>query len=684
MKNLNIANVEGKARKSVKSPPTVVLAKPSQKKMTTIKERETIKAYVRDVRKKRHIVVRINGKRTRRFKFRKRRGLIKIKARLDQGENIIEIIATNKLGEDSQSLSITREREAGEPSVEIIRPSGTISTSQKTVLVMAQLENVEHRDDIVVLIDGLEREFTYHASSGILRAEIDLEIGTSHLVINAYNRNGKKASAKKWISRNKPNYNPTISINAPIQQPFYTEEEAYLIKAIVRNIEDMNQIDFIFNGEQSFDFTYNSSTKEFMAYVNLREGSNIFRIQTTNTHGTEQASGTIIYQYENITPIAVERPIIEMITPTAKVYTSENQLYINAKIYNVFDVSDIVFTANGMNCVDFGFDVNTGILTSTQSLKDGYNSFIITVKNQTGEATHTVEATLENTSVNYAPIVSLIYPNMQLTTTQASVSVKASLKHVANRSQITVRYNGQMVSNFLLSGGTHKYLEFEAKNLRNGKNYIDISVSNAYGQDKLTAVVTYNKPITRPVVSILSPITNGQSIDVQQKLVTLKAKVLYANTQQIKVLLNGKEQVFQMLGNTLMSKFDLKNGKNTIAVVANNGKTTQATIVLDYKVIKKPNVILSNLKGNVVTKKKSFTVQGQIKNVTSRNSIQVLVNDQVFTQYNFNPYTGSLTFTAPLKRGKNSIQVSATNNDGQASNRSTVIYDDGTEAFDGK
>ena len=698
---------ENETARLLKDPPMVILAKPSQKRMTTLKKRETIKAYVRNIRRKRRVIVRINGKRTRRFKFKKHSGLIKIKAKLDQGENLIEIVAKNRKGEASEVLMVTRELLAGDPSIEIIKPSyviGTrrntigiitktteiktteVRTSENIILVTAQLQNVEHRDDIVVLVDGLERQFSYHASSGMLRAEINLEVGSNHVVINAYNVNGKKATAERFIRRTKkstPNYSPTISITAPTQQPFRTQERSYLIKAFVRNIQNSDQIDFVFNNETSYDFTYNSSTREFMAYVNLREGSNIFRINSNNSHGNEQASGTIIYEYQTMAA-TLEKPIIEMITPTTKVYTSDNQLYIKARLYNVFDVSDIVFSANGMACVDFSFDASTGILTSNQTLRDSYNYFTITASNEDGEATHTVEATLESTSISYLPVVSLIHPNMQSTTNQANVSVKASVKNITNRSQVTVKYNGKTMSNFLFSGGTYKYIEFEATNLNDGKNYVDITVRNADGQDKLTAVVTYNKPITRPVVTILSPTTNGQSINVQQKLVTLKAKVLHANNQQIRILLNGQEKAFQMLGNTLISKFDLRNGKNTIVVIANNGKIAQNTIVINYQATPKPTIILSNLKGNAKTKKKSFTVQGKIENVANASGIQVLVNNQVFTKYVFNPYTGNLTFTTQLQRGKNSIQVKATNTGGEVSNRSTIIYDDGTESFDGK
>lgn len=578
-----------------KAPPMVTLAKPSQKTMTTLKKRETIKAYVRNVRKKRHVVVRINGKRTRRFKFRKHNGLIKIKAKLDQGENLIEIVAKNRRGEASEFLSVTREQVAGEPTIDLIRPSDRMSTIENSILVTAQLQNVEHRDDIVVLVDGLERAFTYHASSGMIRAEINLSMGQNHIVINAYNRDGRKATAESWVNRVRrtaPNYNPTVSITAPTQQPFRTQEQSYLIKAIVRNIQDADQIDFVFNNETSYDFSYDSNKKEFMAYVNLREGSNVFRIKTANAYGNEQASGTIIHEYQNT--------------------------------YFDDEKSDL------------------------------------------------------------EPIVSFIHPNLQSTTTQANISVKASVQNITSRSQITIKYNGRIISNYLFSDGTYKYIEFEATNLRNGKNYINISVHNQDGQDKATAEVIYNKPTTRPIVSILSPTSNGQSTDVTHKLVFFKAKVLHANNQQIKVRVNGQEQAFKLSGSILTSKFGLRNGNNTISVIANNGKIAQATIIVNYQAIQKPTVTLSNLKGNIVTKDKSFTVQGKIEYVTNKNDIQVLVNNQVFTQYSFNAYTGSLTFTTPLRNGKNSIQVNATNDSGQVSNRSTIVYNDGVERFDGK
>jgi len=78
----------------------------------------------------------------------------------------------------------------------------------------------------------------------------------------------------------------------------------------------------------------------------------------------------------------------------------------------------------------------------------------------------------------------------------------------------------------------------------------------------------------------------------------------------------------------------------------------------------------------------SYQVSATVLNITNPNQITVSVNGANLPNFNFNPSTHSLTFTASnLLTGFNSIHVSATNSIGRTASQSTVIdYKPGVSA----
>lgn len=108
---------------------------------------------------------------------------------------------------------------------------------------------------------------------------------------------------------------PLVKITSPKRSNLTAKGSYYTIKADIENIFNTNNIRFKVNGELVNTFSYNVSSKEFSAKIDLQTGNNNISIVAYNNEGSARDETTLIYRPvvaaappPNSTPKVVEKP----------------------------------------------------------------------------------------------------------------------------------------------------------------------------------------------------------------------------------------------------------------------------------------------------------------------------------------------------------------------------------------
>jgi len=271
-----------------------------------------------------------------------------------------------------------------------------------------------------------------------------------------------------------------------------------------------------------------------------------------------------------------------------------------------------------------------------------------------------------------------------------TVVVRADIRNVSNRNQITFRVNGQFNNNFTYNANSGV---FQSQVILNpGQNLIEITASNNCGSISDSRVIVFqqqpfpNNPqpqMPPPIVSITNPVFSPHTIE--QSAFNLQAQVLNViGREQIQMTVNGQIFTnfnFNAQSAQLTANVTLNQGNNTIVISASNqvGSDSDQTVIIFNRPQQLPPPIVQFVApttSSIQVTQPTTAVTANVFNVTNKQNITVTVNGQVLPQsgFNFNSNTSTVTFTTPLTVGANTIQISAFNTVGTDANNITVIY----------
>jgi len=87
-----------------------------------------------------------------------------------------------------------------------------------------------------------------------------------------------------------------------------------------------------------------------------------------------------------------------------------------------------------------------------------------------------------------------------------------------------------------------------------------------------------------------------------------------------------------------------------------------------------PLVKISKPRQSTTTDKLTYTVKASLINIYSKKDILFELNDKLFTDFEFDNTTGSLTAIIPLKKGVNKLRIKGSNTEGENEARASVRY----------
>lgn len=663
-------------------PPTVRFYNPARAGEITEEGTFEFAATVSNVTDKNDIDVIVNGRQIYDFRFNPKSGRLYTPETLNYGVNSISISARNACGADQQTSSITFQRRTPQPPVVYFTnpASNPYTTTENRFNLAAKVFYVTSSQNVVFKQNGVvNTNFSFNPSTNDFTSYVVLQEGNNIFEITATNQDGTAVATTVIIyGRKTPCQNPVISFKQPARSPAYTNSSDYTLIGSVYNVSNRNQLSVTVNGQNVTNFTFNTTDKTISARLLLQKGNNTIVIKATNECGTTSETVSITY-----TPIETTQPTpptVSFINPYQSNTTVSTATYNFVAVTTfITHVNQINVTLNGIKVTNFSFNPATQQITFNSSLVEGYNTAVVTVANNDGNAS-------TNTTVIYrkavsAPNVHFTNPaNSPTTVTTGNYNLVALAVNVASKNQVSFYVNGTktILFSFNPSSGEITYNAV----LREGSNEFKVEVKTEGGSASDQTVIIYQKRVVieAPTVKFTSPST---SVEVKNSTYNLVAKTSNVDeSKHITITRNGQSITnftFNVSSQEVRFTSNLDEGSNQFKIrVDTEGGSAEDAVDIKYNkevIIPAPTVKwTSPANPGVIAVVSSFDFAAKTTNVTDRNAITVLYNNTQVTNFTFNSITGVVSFKGNLNTGNNTAVIQVSNQTGTASDVTSVVY----------
>ena len=244
----------------------------------------------------------------------------------------------------------------------------------------------------------------------------------------------------------------------------------------------------------------------------------------------------------------------------------------------------------------------------------------------------------------------------------------------------------QATPNFALIAG-HR-TTFTLNNIIDGQQWKDDRndlYHYTYAGLKFNLPGRQNNRLKKPLITIVRPATNPATVSYPEYTLEAKIKRIHS-AADIRVLLNGRDIPFQFYGERLLAELYLHPGRNEVAITATNAAGSDhkvVVIILEGNIIQtpppppppspaKPHVnITQPAKKYSETFETQVTIKADILNVPYRQDVRLFVNGYETSQFQ---YDGRhLSAYVSLRKGSNSLRITATNPAGTDSDKVTIV-----------
>lgn len=475
---------------------------------------------------------------------------------------------------------------------------------------------------------------------------------------------------------------PNVRFTNPVSSPHTVNKPDFTLRADIEHVTSSQNVRFMQGGAENHNYTFNAITDKFQSTVTLKPGQNIFKLRGANDFGSDEATMIIIYEREVQTP---QPPVVTITDPSNNPHNSSSEKRnVTANIENVSDKSSVTYSVNGQT---MGSDFNFSALGNENFSKEielvsGANIVKVTATNQYG--TDSDEVTIlyrrEEQRID-PPVVTITQPaSNAITVTEENFQLKGTILNVDSRSDVSFIQNGATNTNFGFNSSTTQFASTVV--LKPGPNFFQLIGENSAGKDQKTVIITYDVPSPKPpIVNITNPTNSPHLSNNETRSIT--ATVLNVNqANQISMTLNGaafSDFSFNTSSSILNAMLPLNVGQNTVKISATNadGSDSKQTVII----YRKPLNILPPVVEFITPPTNPYTTENSnedivatVQNVDNASGLNVNVNGQNISNFNFNTSNGLLTFTSNLMLGANTVSVTGTNASGSDSKTTTIIY----------
>lgn len=653
-------------------PPIVTITNPPYTPYTVSNQNFTVTATILNISQANQISFKVNGINNGNFSFNPNTNVFSSPLMLQQGNNTIQITATNAQGSSSQVATINYQVVTIQPPVVTINypNQNPFTTNSSLESITATVLNVNSQSQTSVTVNGSPiTNYTFNASTHKLTLNAVLINGANIVQVTGTNTAGSD-SKTQTIIYTKPQTmpKPVVTFVVPSSTPYNVSVSNMTIRAKVLNVSGSDDINVTANGNNLSNFVFNSLTKEVVFNTNLITGNNVFVVKGTNQAGSDQKQTIVVYEK----PVKENPPMITITNPGVNPFsTTVSQEIINADIANVSNVSGVTASFNGSSITNFTYDPITGKFVYNASLNSGANVLTINAVNTAGTASKS-QTIIYSQPACLKPVITLVAPAQNpFNTTSSNGYIEANIQ---NGGTVNFKINGQTSPEFNYQANTGKFTYTNAQ-LSEGASVYTISATNECGTttESVTIVYTGQQPCDEPSVSFINPATNPFTYNGKNGNYSISASVVHASGQNnVTVKHNGTPVVFNYDANNYIvsANVTLAQGSNSFEVSATNecGTTTQTTVVSFSGIIAQlpsPQIILSSPSNfPYSTTNSSVTVSGKVLNVDSKNNISVLFDGQPISSFTYNTTSKTISIPLTLTAGGHTLGITATNSVG--------------------
>jgi hypothetical protein len=286
------------------------------------------------------------------------------------------------------------------------------------------------------------------------------------------------------------------------------------------------------------------------------------------------------------------------------------------------------------------------------------------------------------------PEVKIIFPEERsYTSSTKQINVRAKIVNINSALDVYCKVNEDKV-NFDFNAN---FVTFTA-DLKNGENKIQVYGKNDLGQSRdIITVFYYGTDMNKPVIKLIDPAAT--KFKAPEDVFTIKAIIENIKAKEdIRILANGtpmKSYNFNTTSREFKIKVRLAEGLNNFEIIATNEAGSSSVVFDIYYNTEIPDDATGGLPViDIITPgstesnafdKDIIDLQAKVTGINDRNSISLTVNGVENTKFSYDAETGIIIDKISLVPGETTINITAINVFGEASNEITVLYNKKTE-----
>jgi len=633
--------------------------------------RVDLRAKTERVSGKENITFTFNGRTISDFNFNRLNGEVTASLTLVEGNNVVRITGRNDAGSDEATVNLRYKTAAAKPTVSIVQPANNSTVTTATTPLKAATQNVASKSEVSVTFNGRAiSNFTFDAARQEVNASLTLESGNNVVTVKVQNSGGN-AEATASVRYNPPKQ-PTVSIVQPANNSTVTTATTPL-KATTQNVASKSEVSVTFNGRAISNFTFDAGRQEVSASLTLESGNNVVTVKVQNSGGNAEATANVRYN-------PLKPPVVTITNPATADYTSSEKKYtLRAAVQNVGNKNEISVKVNGQSQSNFSFTPASGELSLALMLAEGTNTVIVGARNSAGSDEKSVRI---NYTAPRLPVVEITAPQDDAKVTTPTVTLKATVRYVSDKKDVSVTVNGKASAAFTLSG---ENLSAPVTGLKTGSNRVEVTARNSDGSAADFVIIIY-EPIVlpKPEVRFVQPAKAGSiskgitaDIEAEVKNVTTKSDVVLKVNK-----VASKAFEFDPVTGRLQAKINLSAGTNTIDIEAKNsaGNASATTTILYNRTgsVQPPVVTIASVSQPTTNPLNPnvgrSTVIATIEHVSSKDQVTFSINGRPISDFSFNTKTGSFNCTFELERGENNLKLRAETPNGADEETRTINF----------
>lgn len=389
--------------------------------------------------------------------------------------------------------NITTSQQVKPPIVNFVNPSVSPYSEQRveSYNVLANVLNVSNASQVFVTVNGMPLN-NFSFSGKDVNFEALLVPGNNTVTIKATNKAGTDSKTTIINLSGQP---PQIVYTKPATNPYMSTVAETEVNATIYNVKSNYDVTVKFNNNPLTNYSYSTLNGQFSTVLPLQKGSNVLEINAVNKYGTDNKLMVINYNQ----PIAVGTNTGTTTRPVKVIITnpSTSPTKVSVPLYNVVSTVSGVTSASqvtvSLNGASIPFNYNTGNVTFPVNLLQGNNNIVVTAKNNVSADSKSV--VIEYEIIKKSPPPSVVITNPQpspYTTSAATYLFKATTNFIENASQVEVKFNGNIVSNFIYNAG---FVEFNSTLVPNSNNIFEVKVTNPNGSNSASAIVKHEQKV---------------------------------------------------------------------------------------------------------------------------------------------------------------------------------------------